>query len=119
MSDRSRHEGQRLGNYYLMRLLGQGGFASVYLGEHVHLKTQGAIKVLDTQVIDQEEIERFSKEARTIANLHHPNIVQVFDFAVEGNTPFLVMDFASKGSLAKLHPKGTRLALHTIISYVK
>jgi serine/threonine protein kinase len=119
MSDRSGHEGQRLGNYYLLRLLGQGGFARVYLGEHIELKRQAAIKVLDTKVVDQEDIEKFRIEARTIANLRHPNIVQVLDFAVEGNTPFLVMDFAPNGSLAKLHPRGTRLPLHTIISYVK
>lgn len=119
MSDRPGREGQRLGNYYLVRLLGQGGFARVYLGEHVHLKTQAAIKVLDTKVIGQEEIEKFSIEARTIANLRHPNIIQVLDFAVEGNTPFLVMAYAPNGSLAKLHPRDTRLPLHTIVSYVK
>ncbi len=64
MSDRSGHEGQRLGNYYLLRLLGQGGFARVYLGEHIELKRQAAIKVLDTKVVDQEDIEKFRIEAR-------------------------------------------------------
>ena len=46
--------GQRLGNYQLVRLLGEGGFAEVYLGEHVHLYTQAAIKVLYTQLTYEE-----------------------------------------------------------------
>jgi serine/threonine protein kinase len=44
--------GQQLGNYRLIRLLGEGGFAEVYLGEHVYLKTQAAVKVLQVLVMD-------------------------------------------------------------------
>ena len=44
------HAGRQLGNYRLTRLLGQGGFADVYLGEHIYLKTLAAIKVLHTQL---------------------------------------------------------------------
>ena len=47
-------QGQRLGNYRLIRLLGQGGFAEVYLGEHVFLGTQAAIKVLLVRLADEE-----------------------------------------------------------------
>ena len=60
--------GQQLGNYYLMRLLGEGGFAEVYLGEHIHLGTRAATKVLHTQV-NSNEMELFRKEARTSARL--------------------------------------------------
>jgi serine/threonine protein kinase len=63
--------GQQFGNYRLTRLLGQGGFAEVYLGEHLHLKTPAAIKVLDTR-LTPEERERFRNEARTIALLGVP-----------------------------------------------
>ncbi len=42
--------GQRLGNYWLVHLLGEGGFAEVYLGEHVYLNTLAAVKVLHTQL---------------------------------------------------------------------
>ncbi len=68
--------GQQIGNYNLIRLLGQGGFAEVYLGEHIYLKTQAAIKVLHTQLASSE-IQSFLVEARTIAHLEHPHIVRV------------------------------------------
>src|SRR5881227_4093617 len=115
MVDRS---GQRLGNYHLIHLLGKGGFAEVYLGEHIYLKTAAAIKVLHTQVIG-EDMEGFLKEARTIAHLIHPHIVRVTDFGVDGETPFLVMDYAPNGTLRQRHPRGTVLPLISIVPYVK
>ncbi|TMD59243.1 MAG: serine/threonine protein kinase, partial [Chloroflexi bacterium] len=56
---------QQLGNYRLIHPLGKGGFADVYLGEHVYLKTQAAIKVLHTQ-ITSDNLESFINEAQTI-----------------------------------------------------
>ena len=110
-------QGQRLGNYRLIRLLGQGGFAEVYLGEHVFLGTQAAIKVLLVRLAD-EEMEGFLKEARTIAGLTHPNILRVLEFGVENNVPFLVLEFAPNGTLRKRHPKGSILPLTVIVPYV-
>src|SRR6266446_8425610 len=95
--------GQQLGNYRLLRLLGQGGFAEVYLGEHIYLDTAAAIKVLHTQ-LDSDDVEHFRTEARTIARLMHPHIVRVLDFGLEGLTPFLVMDYAPNGTLRQRHP---------------
>ncbi len=117
MADRGGREGQQLGNYRLIRLLGQGGFAEVYLGEHIYLDTSAAIKVLHTQ-LDSDEVESFRAEARTIARLVHPHIVRVLDYGVEGKTPFLVMDYAPNGTLRKRYPKGVPLPLSTIVSYV-
>jgi len=110
--------GQQLGNYRLVRLIGRGGFADVYLGEHVYLNTQVAIKILQTKIAG-DELEGFLKEARTIAHLVHPHIVRVMDFGVEGETPFLVMDYAPNGTLRQRHPRGTTLPLVAISSYVK
>ncbi len=81
--------GQQLGNYHLIRLLGRGGFAEVYLGKHLRLKTQAAIKVLRTQLAD-DDVEGFLNEARTIAHLEHSHIVRVLDFDVEEGIPFLI-----------------------------
>ena len=116
MADRT---GQRLGNYRLTQLLGHGSFAEVYLGEHVRLGTLAAVKVLYTRLASPEEVESFEKEARTIAHLRHPHIVRVFDFDVVDDTPFLVMDYAPNGTLRKLHPRGTKLPLSLILTYVK
>src|SRR5713226_6912347 len=110
--------GQQLGNYRLLRLLGRGGFAEVYLGQHIYLNSQAALKVLQI-VLNDEDIEHFAKEARTLASLTHPHIVRVLDFAVENGTPFLVMEYAANGTLRQLHPQGTRLPLATIVPYVR
>jgi serine/threonine protein kinase len=109
---------QRLGNYRLLNLIGQGGFADVYLGEHLHLGTRAAIKVLQMRV-GSTGIEQFRTEARTIASLVHPHIVRVLDFGVEQDIPFLVMDYAPGGSLRQRYPEGTFLPVASILSYTK
>ena len=118
MSDSEDRVGQQLGNYRLVRLLGEGGFAEVYLGEHVHLGRQVAIKILHTQLI-KGDIEKFRNEARTIAALEHPNIVSVLDFGVEDRTPYLVLSYGVNGNLRQHLPKGTQVPLATIVSYIK
>jgi len=110
--------GQRLGNYQLIRLLGEGGFAEVYLGEHIHLGSYAAIKVLHSQLSSAER-EKFRLEARTLVHSVHPHIVRILGFGLEGKIPFLVMDYAPNGTLRQRHPKGKRLQLTTIISYVR
>lgn len=110
--------GQQFGNYRLIRLLGEGGFAEVYLGEHVYLSTRAAIKVLHTRLA-ADEMEGFRNEARTIANLIHPNIVRVLEFGVERSIPYLVMDYAPNRSSRQCHRKGIPLPLTTIVFYIK
>src|SRR5947209_65747 len=110
--------GQRLGNYHLVSLLGRGGFADVYLGEHVHLNTQAAIKVLHTQ-LTPEDVQQFLNEARIIVRLEHPHIVRVLEFGIENTIPFLIMNYAPNGTLRQRHPKGTQLPIATIVAYVK
>lgn len=110
--------GQQLGNYRLVRLIGEDSWASLYLGEHLHLNTQAAIKVMHARLTD-EDSERLRTEARLIARLLHPHIVRILDFGVEDGTPFLVMEYASNGSLRQRHPKGTQVPVETVVSYVK
>src|SRR5882724_3921163 len=116
MNDRVR---QQLGNYQLTHLLGRGGFAEVYLGEHIYLKTPAAIKVLQARVTNDDDLASFIEEAQNVAHLVHPHIVRILDFGVDETTPFLVMDYASQGTLRKLHPKGTPLPLTILLPYAK
>src|SRR5713101_4320539 len=110
--------GQQFGNYRLVSLLGQGGFAEVYLGQHMRLNLQAAIKVLHTHLTGQEA-EHFQQEAETIAKLMHPSIVRILDYDVQDGVPFLVMDYAPGGSLRRRHPKGSVVPLPQILSSVK
>lgn len=110
--------GEQFGNYRLIRLLGQGGFADVYLAEHIHLGTEAAVKVLSIR-LTSDNVEHFREEARTVARLIHPHIVRVLDFGVEGNTPYLAMDYAANGTLRQHHSRGSRMSLATIVFYVK
>nr|MBA2681562.1 serine/threonine protein kinase [Ktedonobacteraceae bacterium] len=109
--------GRQLGNYRLVELLGQGGFADVYLGEQIYLKTPAAIKVLRTHLSD-DALQQFIGEARTIARLVHPHIIAVWDFGIDKDVPFLVMPYARRGSLRKLHLRGQKLPPPVVISYV-
>ncbi len=110
--------GQQFGNYRLVSLLGQGGYAEVYLGQHVRLNQQAAIKILHAHLTEQEA-EHFQQEAQTIATLVHPGIVRVFDYDVQDGIPFLVIDYAPNGTLRHRYPKGSLVPLPIIISSVK
>jgi len=110
--------GQQLGNYRIVQLLGRGNFADVYLGEHIHLNTLAAIKVLDMRLTN-EDMNDFLREARTIAHLRHPHIVQVLEFDVESGVPYLVMDYAAHGTLRQQYAPGTSLSPETILPYIQ
>ncbi|HWS84471.1 MAG TPA: serine/threonine-protein kinase [Ktedonobacteraceae bacterium] len=110
--------GQQVGSYRLISWLGKGGFADVYLGEHIYLKTQSAIKMLRVQ-LSEETLKDFLTEARTIAKLEHPHIVRVFDYGIEDENPFLVMSYAPNGSLQQRFPKGTYVPMEKIVPIVQ
>lgn len=111
--------GQQLGNYRIIQRLGSGGFADVYLGEHIYLKTSVAVKVLQARLSGPEDMSSFLQEAQMIARLIHPHIIRVTDFGVNDEVPFLVMDYAPNGTLRQKHPRGSQLPLTTLVPYVK
>jgi serine/threonine protein kinase/N-acetylneuraminic acid mutarotase len=110
--------GQQLGSYRLIRLLGQGGFAEVYLCQHVRLNSYAAAKVLNARLAGSDA-DSFQREAHTIARLLHPHIIRVFDYDIAEGAPFLIMDYAPNGTVCNAHPKGTRVPLAQVVSYVK
>lgn len=110
--------GQQLGSYRLIRLLGQGGFAEVYLGQHIRLESYAAVKVLNAQLA-ASDVSGFQREAHTIARLLHPHIIRVFDYDVADGAPFLIMDYAPNGTICNRYPKGTRVPIAHVVSYVK
>ncbi len=115
------YQDQWIDNYRLIHLLGTGQFGEVYLAESASSPTQGlvAIKILRPLTRDdQRDLIRFLKEVRA-ANLRHDHIVQVYDFGVEGNVPFIVMEYAPNGTLRQRHPTGTPVPLPTVVSYVQ
>lgn len=94
--------GRQLGKYDLINLLGSGGMADVYSAYQPGLERMVAIKLLRGFIAtSQEAIIRFRREARSVALLRHPNIIQVFDFDVEDNTYYMVMEYIVGGTLAR------------------
>src|SRR5260370_15013130 len=96
------HPRQQYGNYELLKLLGQGGFANVYLGEHIYLHTRAAIKIVRS--LDAFDVNTFFDEARLAARLRHPHIIRVLDFDLEDEVPFLVMHYPPTATLPHLYP---------------
>lgn len=93
--------GRKLGAYQVTDLLGQGGMATVYKGYREDIDRYVAIKVLPPHPgLDQEFIERFKLEARTIARLQHPHILPLYDYGADDDILYLVMAYIEGGSLA-------------------
>lgn len=101
--------GDTIGHYKVIEFLGEGGMGTVYRVEHTVLGRQYALKALRSKVVDRDEeaAENFVREARTAARVHHPNIVDVFDFGyLPDGRPYFVMELLEGQSLAERVAKG-------------
>ncbi|MCC7360245.1 MAG: protein kinase [Anaerolineales bacterium] len=95
--------GQTIGRYRIVEHLGRGGMAEVYKAYQANLDRYVAIKLMHQFLAaDQDFISRFEREAKNVAALRHPNIVQVFDFDVHNGTPYMVMEYI-EGDTLKTH----------------
>ena len=108
--------GKTLGKVRVEMFLAKGGIAEVYIGNHTTLHRSVAVKFLKTDLQNEPDLrERFEREARAIAMLRHPNIIQIFDFDSYLNQPYLVMEYVPGTSLGaylqELHKKDQRLEL--------
>jgi serine/threonine protein kinase len=99
-----RHKGFRIGTYRILDLLGRGGMGAVYLAEHLALQRKVALKILVPGKDDDQKLalERFLREARSVAALDHPNIVRIFDVASHNSVPYLVMEYVEGETLQHL-----------------
>ncbi len=90
----------RLGSYVLLNRIGAGGMGQVYLGRHVTMKSQAAIKILPQNRGSQRHRARFQREIEVAAKLRHPNIVSAFDAGEDRGVCFLAMEYVPGTDLA-------------------
>ncbi len=113
MSDRT---GEQFGLYRLVRFIEAGSFGEVYEGKHPR-RGQVALKLLKMR-LDESGLRHFLNDVRAVL-LHHPQIIEIVDFGVQGKTPYLAMPYLSNGSMRARHPRGARLPLHIVVNYVQ
>ena len=98
-----KYKGFFLGKHKLLGHIGTGGMSSVYLAEHVRMGDKRAIKVMPkSRVADATYLARFQLEAKAIASLSHPNIVQAYDIDNEGDVHYIVMEYVDGLDLQQL-----------------
>nr|MCH9793159.1 serine/threonine protein kinase [Planctomycetota bacterium] len=86
--------GTQLDDFKILRKLGQGGMATVYLAEQVSLKREAAIKVMHNELLNDEiHLKRFEREAKAAAGLTHPNIVQVYMTGEFNGTHYIAQEY--------------------------
>ncbi len=93
--------GKTIGKVRIEKFIARGGMAEVYLGTHLALDRKVAVKVMHSFVEDDPELhQRFQREARVVAGMRHPNIVQLYDFDTADDHPYIVMEFLKGPTLA-------------------
>ncbi len=110
-------KGQKInGRYEIIRSIGEGGMANVYLAQDNILDRKVAIKVLRGDLSgDEKFIRRFEREALSVSNLSHPNIVEVYDVGVEDGNHYIVMEYIEGKTLKQLIQKRGALTLSEVI----
>lgn len=106
--------GDRIGDYVLEELIGEGGIGEVWRARHTRLERPVAIKVISPRLLrdrDQTIRNRFLREAENMANLRHPHIVRIYDFFSLNDIEYLVMDYIEGGSLQDRLSRFGRLSL--------
>jgi len=89
--------------YLILAPLGEGGMGRVYLGEHVKMNRQCAIKVMNPSLVnDTESLQRFAREASNAARILHPNVAAVFDYGEMDKIVYLVMEYVDGESLSTI-----------------
>jgi eukaryotic-like serine/threonine-protein kinase len=111
---------RQLGDFKLLRRIGKGGMAEVYLAEQTTLKRNVAVKVLREEMLsDDVHLKRFEQEAKAAGGLNHPNIVQVYTIGHEGGVHYIAQEYVQgmnlREYLTRNSPPGLELALKFMI----
>ncbi len=108
------------GRYRVIRRLGSGGMANVYLAEDEELGRRVAIKVLDEKhAMDEQFIERFRREAKNAASLSHPNIVSIYDRGEAEGTYYIAMEYIEGRTLKELIVARGPLPVDQAVAYAR
>ena len=108
------------GRYRVIRRLGSGGMANVYLAEDEELGRRVAIKVLDDKHANDEQfVERFRREAKNAASLSHPNIVSIYDRGEAEGTYYIAMEYIEGQTLKELIVARGPLPVERAVSYAR
>ena len=116
--------GQNIGKVRIEQYLARGGMAEVFLGTHLTLERPVAVKVMHSHVeTDPDLLSRFQREAKAVAGLRHPNIVQIYDFDTYEGHPYIVMEYLKGPSLAsylrELDKYGMKLPLNQVAQLLR
>ena len=110
-------KGQKIdGRYQIIRTIGEGGMANVYLAYDTILDREVAVKILRGDLAgDEKFVKRFQREAKAASSLNHPNIVEMYDVGEDDGNYFLVMEFVDGRTLKSLVKKRGALSLTEVI----
>lgn len=104
------------GRYQVIRLIGEGGMANVYLAHDTILDRKVAVKILRGDLAEDEKfIRRFQREAISASSLSHPNIVEIYDVGEDEGKHFIVMEYVDGRTLKSLIKKRGALTLEEVV----
>ena len=106
------HDIASVGGYESLELIARGGMGEVYKARHPSLNRVVAIKILSSYLKDETDLKRrFAREAKTMAQLRHPNIITIHDFGEQDGLPYIVMEYLTGQTLSQVLADHTRMPL--------
>src|SRR6478672_1883307 len=106
--------------YHILKRIGEGGMGRVYLGEHVKMNRQCALKVMSPALVnDAESASRFAREASSAARIIHPNVAAVFDYGESEGLIYLVMEFVDGQPLSRILAREAPLSVERALDLAR